>query len=130
MMISPSESDRRGVAESPMRLLGGGETRQISRLEFHTPERLTKPAVVEAESPGPLLNEELALLEARLRSQNEEMRATIEQVRSEANAEARGEWEKELEEKIAQERMQVVKACSEFDRDRARYFSGIEAEVV
>ena len=44
--------------------------------------------------------------------------------------EARREWETEMEERVAQERTQVVKACREIVEERTRYFSGIEAEVV
>jgi flagellar assembly protein FliH len=128
-MISPSESVCRGaVAGSPVRLLSG-ETRKVSRLEFY-PERVAIQAEVEHEVPDALLKEEVAVLDARLRSQTEEMTVTIEMVRSEAKAEARREWEMEVEEKIAQERAQVVRTCREFFRDRSRYFSGMEAEVV
>ena len=36
----------------------------------------------------------------------------------------------ELETSIAEERRAVLKACEEFVRERARYFAGVEAEVV
>jgi flagellar assembly protein FliH len=129
-MISPSENARgSALFGSPMRLLGG-EKRGVSRLEFYPPERVVIAVEVEPEAPNDLLKEELALLDARMRSQTEEMTAKIELVRTEAKAEARLEWEKEMEDKIAQERAQVVKSCQEFFRDRARYFAGVEAEVV
>jgi flagellar assembly protein FliH len=35
-----------------------------------------------------------------------------------------------LEDRIVGERRAVLKACEEFVRERARYFSGVEAEVV
>jgi flagellar assembly protein FliH len=129
MMISRSESVRRGaVVGSPVRLLSG-EARKVSPLEFY-PERVAIQAEVELEVPDALLKEEVAVLDARLRVQTEEAAAKIERVRSEAKAEARREWEKEMEEKITEERGQVVRTCGEFFRDRARYFSGVEAEVV
>lgn len=129
-MISRSENARgSALFGSPVRLLGG-ETRDVSRLEFYPPERVVIAVEVEPDAPDVLLKEELALLDARMRSQTEEMTAKIELVRTEAKAEARREWEKEMEDKIAQERAQVVKSCQEFFRDRARYFAGVEAEVV
>ena len=36
----------------------------------------------------------------------------------------------ELEDSIVEEREAVLKACEEFVRERARYFAGVEAEVV
>jgi flagellar assembly protein FliH len=35
-----------------------------------------------------------------------------------------------LEEKIAEEREGVLRTCEQFGRERARYFAGVEAEVV
>ena len=50
--------------------------------------------------------------------------------RAEAQAEARLEGERRLEERIAEERAAVLKACEDFRRERARYFAGVETEVV
>jgi flagellar assembly protein FliH len=54
----------------------------------------------------------------------------IEALRSEARTEARREWEQELEEKIVTEREGVLRSCEQFGRERARYFAGVEIEVV
>jgi flagellar assembly protein FliH len=54
----------------------------------------------------------------------------MELARYEARAEARLEWEQELEDRIVGERKVVLKACEEFVRERTRYFAGVEAEVV
>jgi flagellar assembly protein FliH len=136
MMISPSEtagakaSDRGAVAGMPVRLLGGG-AREVSRLEFFPvgqPEvTVEKTEVDEAAS---LLKEEVAALDGRLRSQVEQMSADMEMARNEARTEARREWEQELENRVAGERRAVLKVCEEFARERARYFAGVEAEVV
>src|SRR5258708_5954556 len=135
MMISPSENraakpgGRGSVAGMPVRLLGGG-VREVSRLEFlplGQPEVVAEVATDETEV---LLKEEVAALDGRLRSQAEQMSAQMEVARSEARAEARHEWEQELQEGIAAERKAVLKACEEFVRERARYFAGVEAEVV
>jgi flagellar assembly protein FliH len=136
MMISRSEtagakgSDRGAVAGMPVRLLGGG-AREVSRLEFFP---LGQPDVIvekaEVDEAASLLKEEVAALDGRLRSQAEQMSADMEMARNEARAEARLEWEQELENRVARERRAVLKVCEEFARERARYFAGVEAEVV
>jgi flagellar assembly protein FliH len=107
-----------------------GETREVSRLEFFQLERVATEATVLPEVPDSLLKEELAVLHARVQALTEEMAEKIELVRNETRAEARREWETEVEEKVALERAQVVKSLQEFFRERARYFSDVEAEVV
>jgi flagellar assembly protein FliH len=141
MMISPSESagvkhaDSSAVVGMPVRLLGG-EVREVSRLEFF---QLGQPEIapqVEVDGAEILLTEEAEALDGRLRSQAEEisldlkMARDLKMVGDEARAEARLEWEQELEERIVEERRVVLKACEEFVRERARYFAGVEAEVV
>jgi len=135
-MISPSETaganggDGGAVAGMPVRLLGGG-AREVSRLEFFP---LGQPDVIvekaEVDEAASLLKEEVATLDGRLRSQAEQMSADMEMARNEARTEARLEWEQELENRVAGERRTVLKACEEFARERARYFAGVEAEVV
>jgi flagellar assembly protein FliH len=104
--------------------------REVSRLEFlplGQPEVVAEVATDETEV---LLKEEVAALDGRLRSQAEQMSADMEMARNEARAEARLEWEQELEDRIVGERRAVLKACEEFVRERSRYFAGVEAEVV
>jgi len=134
-MISPSENraakptGRDSVVDMPVRLLGGGG-REVSRLEFlplGTSEVVAEVATDETEV---LLKEEMAVLDRRLQSQAEQKSAEIEMARNEARTEARREWQQELEDRIAEERRAVSKISAEFVRDRARYFAGIEAEVV
>lgn len=134
-MISPFETAgvkaaaRSAVVGMPVRLLGGG-VREVSRLEFFPlgqPEIVTE---VEADGAEVLLKEEVAALDGRLRSQAEQMSVDMEMARSEAKAEARLEWAQELEDRIVEERTAVLKACDAFGRERARYFAGVEAEVV
>jgi flagellar assembly protein FliH len=134
-MISPSENrpakpaGQGSAVGMPVRLLGGG-AREVSRLEFlplGQPEVVGEVATDETEV---LLKEEVAALDGRLRSQAEQMSAQMELVRNESRAEARLEWEQELEGGIVVERKAVLKACEEFVRERARYFAGVEAEVV
>ncbi len=65
-----------------------------------------------------------------MQSLEEQRSADLENARSEARAEARLEWQQELEANIAEERRAVLKIFAEFARDRAKYFAGVEAEVV
>src|SRR3981081_3500726 len=135
MMISPSENaevkatSRDAVVGMPARLLGGGG-REVSRLEFFPLGQPEVVPVVETDETEFLLKEEVAVLDGRLRSQAEQLSADLEMARNEGRAEARLAWKQELEERIVGERTAVVKACKEFVRERARYFAGVEAEVV
>jgi flagellar assembly protein FliH len=134
MMISRSEDASvkgasRDVVGIPVRLLGEA-TREIARLEFFPLGQPEIVAEVAMESGEVLLKEEVAALDGRLRSQAEEISAAMEVARSEARVEARVEWERELEERVAEERGAVQKVCEQFLGERARYFAGVEAEVV
>jgi flagellar assembly protein FliH len=137
-MISRSESPgvttNRSVARQPPVRLIVTDVREVSRLEFSS---LNRPEItddieldIESESSELLLKEEVATLDGRLRSQAEQMSARVEMERSEAKAEARREWEVELEERIAAERRLVLKIGEEFSRERSKYFAGVEGEVV
>jgi flagellar assembly protein FliH len=135
MMILPSEGaeaktgGRSAVAEMPVRLLAD-EGRGVSRLEFHPLERPEFVAKVETNGAEVLLKQEVAALDGQLRAQVEQMSVRVEMARAEVQAEARLEWERRLEERIAEERAAVLKACEDFRRERARYFAGVETEVV
>jgi flagellar assembly protein FliH len=138
MMISPSENaggkaTGRGAAVGmPVRLLGGGG-REVSRIEFFPlgqSEIVPEVVVDGTDGEEALLKEEVAALDGRLRSQAEQISADMEMARNEARTQARLEWEQELEDRIIAERRAVLKACEEFVRERARYFAGVEAEVV
>jgi flagellar assembly protein FliH len=120
---------RTGVGGIPVRLLGG-DRREVSRLEFLPLGQPEVVAEVATEETEVLLKEEVAALDGRLRLQAEEISAQVELARSEARTEARLEWKQELEEGILAERKAVSTACDEFVRERARYFAGVEAEVV
>src|SRR5438270_4818246 len=135
MMISPSENGavkprvRGSVAEVPVKLLDGG-VREVSRLEFLPLGQPEVVAEVASEGREVLLKEVLAALDARLRSQADQMSAQMELARMEAREETRKEWQQDLEDRISEERKAVSEACAEFVRERARYFAGVEAEVV
>lgn len=129
-MILPSENAGKKMAGMPVRLLGEA-VREVSRLEFYPAERPEVPADFEQEvETAEPLKEEAGTLDGRLQSEEELVFAGQELARTEARNEARREWENELAERIAEERSAILKACDEFRRERARYFAGVEAEVV
>ena len=135
-MISPSENaevnsvGRGATVGKWVRSFDEGR-RGVSRIEFHPLERPEVPANSEHDTEvAVLLSEEVAALRGKLQLQAEQMSTELEVVRVRAKVEARSEWERELEEMIAKERSSIRKACEEFRQERARYFVGVEAEVV
>lgn len=130
---SVESSGSRGVArQDPVRLMGLG-AREVSRLEFYPMDRaeVATDVVVESEpAVAVLLQEEVATLDGRLRSQEEQMSARVEMARKEERIKARRDWESELEDRIVEERALIFKIGEEFRRERAKYFAGVESEVV
>lgn len=140
-MISPSEAaggkvaDRDAMARLPVRLLNQDVRRkEVSRLEFQLVGQASVEGAVELGSAQveveDRLKQEMAALDVRLQSQTEESSLQIEAARRSARVEARGEWEAELAERVADERARVSRACEQFGKERTRYFAGVEAEVV
>ena len=133
-MISPSETANRKLHSSvvttdvPVRLLNA-DTRSVSRLEFHSSERIELAAGTEIDEEEIVLKGDTAVPDARPESL-EQKSTEIEMARNNAKAEARIEWQQELETKIIEERALILKVCEEFRRERARYFAGVEGEVV
>jgi flagellar assembly protein FliH len=124
------------VAGLPVRLWERqtGERKVVSRLEFQSVGQAVVEAIVPVK-PGAepdemelRLKEEMAAVDVQ--SQTQQISSQIEAAQSEARAEARREWEEELEERIAIERDGVLRSCEQFGRERARYFAGVEAQVV
>lgn len=140
-MILPSDDAGRRfagddfVAGAPVRLLNQDvRKKEVSRLEFHSVGEQSAEAAVELGSARveaeDRLRREMAALDVRLQSQTEEASAQIEHARRVARMEAREEWEAELAERVAVERARVRQTCEQFGRERAKYFAGVEAEVV
>jgi flagellar assembly protein FliH len=136
MMISPSENAEAksvgGSAASGKWVRSfDGEVRGVSRIEFHPLERPEVPTNSEQATEAAVrLSEEVAALSGRLQLQAEQMSTELEIVRVRAKVEARSEWQRELEEMIAKERASIRNACEELRQERAKYFAGVEAEVV
>lgn len=140
-MNSRSERGGAGVAGAgisagfPGRLLNPEiRRRDIAPLEFHSVGRDGAEVNLAIEKPHEdaedSLRKEIADLDARIQSQTEDVALRIEEARREARACAREEWEREMAERVANERAAVLRSCEQFGGERARYFAGVEAEVV
>jgi flagellar assembly protein FliH len=125
------------VADFPVRLWGrqarGGKA--VSRLEFQSVGQAVVEVIAPAKSGAAepdeaelQLGEEMAALDVQTETQ--QISLQIEAARREARTEARREWEAELEEKIATERVGVLRSCEQFGRERVKYFASVEGEVV
>ncbi len=76
------------------------------------------------------MKQEIATLEADIKRQTDAQPAKLEEARRLARLLARRDWEQELDQRLAEERAMVLKACSDFARERARYFAAVETQVV
>ena len=126
-MISPSRS------AVPTRLLDGSlRGREVARLEFYPADRVVEEPV--AGSAGldanDVIAEDLASVALCLEVQALEMHERIEAAGRESRAEAREEYQAELEERVTEERARLARVCEDFARDRSKYFADVEAEVV
>jgi flagellar assembly protein FliH len=136
-MISPSE-DQGNAGNSlpgmPERL--ARRRNQVARLEFHTMQRAGADPVLDVDSVLPVnsidmqMQEQVTAMERQLKLLEEQTAARVELAREQARTESRQEWEESLEERVAMERARVARVCEEFGKERARYFAGVEAEVV
>lgn len=135
-MILPSEPVNDNTLPGlPARLPNGAPRREkVSRLEFYA---VGQSGAESSQNAGlsPIEQEtalrlELASLREQLQAQAQHIAAQIEAAEWKARAVSRGEWEEELEERVAIERSGVMRACEAFAKERAQYFSGVEAEVV
>lgn len=110
--------------------------KNVSRLEFHTIDPTGADPVQDADTAMILnaqavsIEEQIAAMERQLTLQKQETAAQIEAAEQGARIESRQEWQEELEEGIALERVRIARACEEFGKERARYFTDVESEVV
>ena len=124
------------LPDLPLRTTGPKASKnEIARLEFQAvAQDGSQIAVPETETSQQEqekhLKEEAEVLAGRLESQAQEMEIRIEEVQAKTRLIAREEWQAELNERLATERTAMQKLSQQFDKERARYFAGVEAEVV
>ena len=137
-MTSLSENDTESsLPGMPERLLNGARSRKhVSRLEFHSMDSHRSEPMHEVDAEAVLdmaeghMEEQAATMERQVNLREEEAVLRLDAARREARAESRQEWEEELQERVALERVRVLRACEVFGKERARYFADVEAEVV
>jgi flagellar assembly protein FliH len=135
MMISPFETADTIADSLTVRPATKGSQHEIARLAFYPLEKpvvemATASELAETSPEAGDLKKELETLNARLQEQTHQTSTLIDKTRSEARAEARQEWDEELEASVAAERVMVRQICELFDRERSKYFAGVEAEIV
>ncbi len=103
----------------------------VSRLVFQLIEDLAGHAEPQ---PGHdekvTLIEEMDMLDAKLRAQSEAFAQQLAEAHSAALAQARIEYEEQLELRVAEERAALTTVCERFTHERRRYFAAVEEQVV
>jgi flagellar assembly protein FliH len=123
MMISPSEFALEGL---------GNISRDVAPLEFRDFEEIAdeqRSAQYEEQER----NEEISrqVLDENIRREETETREKlIERVSEDVRRELHHAFAQDMEEKVASVRARVTDACEQFLKERTRYFSEVEEEVV
>jgi len=108
----------------------GNEGKGVARLEFESVEEPEANGTHVGSRPEMALKEENAALREQLRVQAEALPGKLEEAKRLARLLAKKEMEQETEQRVAEDRAMVRKACEEFERERTRYFAAVEAQVV
>jgi flagellar assembly protein FliH len=111
-------------------------TDNVSRLRFETLEMAdannveriaVRPGAAEA---GTYLKEQISALEAQMRFQSETAREEVETARRAGRQDAMDECADEFEERLKTEQEKILQLCTDFTKERQRYFALVEGEVV
>lgn len=112
----------------PVARVFADEGKGIARLDFETVEEVeVNGAHGDTVS---MLRAEVAALQERLKQSADALPAKLDEARRMARLLARKDWEQELEQRTAEDRAMVLHACSEFAKERTRYFAAVEGQVV
>jgi len=112
----------------PVSRVFSDETKGVQRLDFEAIDEI-EPVGARTDSEA-LLNAEIAKLEEQLRHQAESLPGKIDEAKRLARLLARKEWEQEMEQRAAEDRAMVLRACENFTKERTRYFAAVEGQVV
>jgi len=104
------------------------EVKGVSRLDFETIEEIAPSDG--REDLEAFLRAEIAALKEQLRQQAEALPGKLDEAKRLARLLARKDWEQEMEERTAEDRAMVLRACEEFAKERTRYFAAVESQVV
>lgn len=125
----PSPSELIETHDAAVTRTFSNEEKNVERLEFASIED-AESAEGHSADEVVALNALVAELEDKLHEQAEAATKQVEEARLLARLLARKEWEQELERKLKEDREMVHHACDEFDRERSRYFTAVEGQVV
>ena len=133
-MQSQSEQGASGSGQGgrPVARVFGDEARGVALLEFEAVDEdgaFESLAGARAEVTAGL-KQEISTLEAEVKLQADGMPARLEEARRLTRLLARRDWEQELDQRMAEERAMVLKACGDFAREKTRYFAAVETQVV
>ena len=139
-MISPSDLTDPGMVRDllPPALLHdvNGAAPQVVRLEFLTLEPRRSGTDVDTNGDVPAVRlethtiEDSAALDRRMQSERLHAEVELESAFERGRVEGRDEVADEFEQRIANERVLVHRACQSFRLEREGYFAAVEAEVV
>ena len=111
----------------PVARVFGGEGKGVERLDFETIEEVE---VGIREDAASILKAEVATLEEQMRQQLEALPGKLDEAKRLARLLARKDWDQEMEQRMAEDRGMVLKACEDFAKERTRYFAAVEGQVV
>lgn len=135
-MQSPSDKaagvGSNGHGERPLARVFDDQATGVARLEF---EAVEDAAAANGRGDARMdvaarLKHEIATLGAEIQRQTDALPAKLDEARRLARLLARKDWEQEMDQRLAEDRTMVLKACDEFGRERTRYFAAVEAQVV
>lgn len=100
----------------------------VTRMDFETIEAIE--TTDEREDTDAVLRAEIAELKEQLRHQAEALPGKLDEAKLLARLLARKDSEQEMEQRTAEDRSMVLRACEEFAKERTRYFATVESQVV
>jgi flagellar assembly protein FliH len=106
----------------------GEEGKGVARLDFETIEEVEANRLHEDSTS--MLKAEIAALQEQLRHQAEALPGKLDEAKRLTRVLARKDWEQEMEQRMAEDRAMVLRACEDFARERTRYFAAVEGQVV
>ncbi|MBB5057620.1 flagellar assembly protein FliH [Granulicella aggregans] len=126
-MPSPSS-----VAEREFERTFADSPREVERLEFAAIEELETRGRIPEDQSGVVaeLRDQVERMEEELRSYVDALPQKLDHARLLARTITRADCEQEMQQRLAEDRAMVRKAVEDFSRERTRYFSGVEGQVI
>lgn len=105
---------------------------EVERLEFAAIEELGARGSVPDDQSEVVaeLRAHVESLEEQLRAQVDALPQKLDHARLLARTITRSDCEQEMQQRLAEDRAMVRKACEDFDRERTRYFTAVEGQVI